>query len=165
MKQFLFILLLLAGGKAIAAPLYCEELKLQFDKKIKTQVEKGIPFDLVVLMRSPSGTSCKTVINIRYDLWNEVVRFAKNGQASGPETLTSARQTLCQWAQCPEVKPAAPNSPVKVRLLMNPLWEGQSKALIRTKQNSIIRFFKLEWDELSQELPKDLEIMNQDVQL
>ncbi len=165
MKQLLFILLFIFGERTVAAPPYCEELKLRFDQKIKVQVEKGIPFDLVVLMRSPTGISCKTVINVRYDLWNEVVRFSKNGQTSSAETLVSARQLLCQWAQCPEVKPADPNTPVKVRLLMNPLWEGQSKALIRTKQNSMIRFFKLEWDELSQELPKDLEIMYQDVQL
>jgi hypothetical protein len=79
--------------------------------------------------------------------------------------MVMARSQLCELAKCSAVMPESPPRLIKVRVLLNPLWEGQSKGLIRTKQHSVIRFFKLEWDELSQDLPKDLEIMNEEVLL
>lgn len=148
-----------------AAQPFCNGLQERFVQQIKPQIEKGIPFDLVVLMRTASKVSCKTVIHIQYDLWKERVKFSKDGQSVSAELASKAPALLCEMAQCSAIEKANRPRLVQARVLLNPLWEGQSKGLIRTKQNSVIRFFKLEWDDLSQDLPKDLEIMNEEVLL
>lgn len=153
------------SSPAFGASPFCTTLGHHFDREIRPKIEKGIPFDVVFLFREAKRGTCKTVVNLRYDLWQETVRSNKNGVSSPPQSMEKARQHLCEIAVCEGLKSESAGRAVQVKVLLNPLWDGASKHLIRTKQNSMIRFFKLEWDELSQELPKDLEIINEEVVL
>jgi hypothetical protein len=144
---------------------YCSKLNEHFDSEIKQQIVKGIPFDVVFLLKDGPSRGCKTIINVRYDLWQEKVRLSKNGATGKGESLDRAGKHLCELSLCEAVKEATPPRPVRMRVLLNPLWEGTSKDMIGTKQNSKVHFFRLDWNELSQELPKDVEIINEEVLL
>jgi|GEM_PF-5758495 len=153
----LAVALLLWGGGASAEIKLCENFRPAYDQSVKKQIETGIPFDMVILVYQNEAIKCRRVLSYKYDLWKEVVSLFVDKQNKPPVPFKEAFKLTCENLLCDE-KMWNHQQTAIVQVLLNPTWEGQSKQRFRARTSSGTRFYNLNWNEVFQDLPKELEI-------
>jgi hypothetical protein len=136
----------------------CNRLEPIYQNQILKQIQTGISFDVIVLVHQHHKTTCRRVLNYTYDLWKEKISLKVDNNPKGKFPVSEGQKATCENLLC-EVKKWNRESPVVLQVLLNPIWEGETKNSFRTKTESGIRFYRLDWNDIIQDLPKDVEII------
>lgn len=138
---------------------FCTQVGPVYESKILKQIQTGIAFDMIILIHQNQKTVCKKVLNYSFDLWKEKITLQINGRSAGTFAINQGLQMSCEQMLCKE-KPIDRGSPRTLQVLLNPIWEGEGKLSFRTRTETGIRFYRLDWNTILQDLPKEVEIIN-----
>jgi hypothetical protein len=164
MKPLYFLIILWSSSGYSEIKDLCSRLDAVYQTKILKQIQTGISFDMIVLVHQNHRTTCKRILNYSYDLWKEKISLKVNGNLVGKFPVSEGQKITCEQLLCDEKKWDRNNN-VVLQVLLNPIWEGETKNSFRTKTESGIHFYRLDWNDIIQDLPKDVEIINMETQL
>jgi hypothetical protein len=164
MKAFFIILHLWARSLYANGSELCDKLVPVYETKILKQIETGIAFDMIVLIYQDHKMVCKKVLNYDFDLWKEQITLQSNGKKVGVYPINQVLALTCEQLQCKEKSWNHQNNST-IQVLLNPIWESQGKTSFRTKSENGIRFYRLDWNDILQDLPKEVEIINWELNL
>ncbi|HYX31827.1 MAG TPA: hypothetical protein VE954_01845 [Oligoflexus sp.] len=100
----------------------CSELKSREGTFLVQKLQKGIPIEVLSLVRAGDAVLCMRPLQLRYSYWTKKVIAKSQHEELGFVPIEQSLALICQHMLC---EPSVQGENLTLMVLLNPLWEGR----------------------------------------
>lgn len=138
------------GAARLKADPLCAAVETALKSRVRAELEKGVPLELVGLHMENGRVVCRAVLSCRFSLWDRKVDVRRDGKLHGRAALDDVAAQICSALSC-----NAASRATHVRLLLNPIWEGRLQRLRARTEYAGQFVLSFDWERILRELPKE----------